>query len=186
MYKFISLYSKNLENFYYINSHNGLYGQSFIMSNQQKPPATTNSNSYFRSNSITCPVCEGMIVTTLPNRPKNDQGEPKHSSIPCSHCDKQITITRSLYSYTVKMEQSSSCFIATTVYGSAYHPQVVFLRYIRDNYLNQTRSGRVFIKVYYAFLGEMGSKIIRVFPSLRSPAKKLLDRLVIHLKVKLK
>ncbi|UAA37417.1 hypothetical protein KIH87_11900 [Paraneptunicella aestuarii] len=45
---------------------------------------------------------------------------------------------------------SSSCFIATAVYGSSNHEDVMFLRNYRDVVLSKSKSGRFFIAVYYA------------------------------------
>ena len=47
------------------------------------------------------------------------------------------------------MSSSSDCFVATVVYGSAVHPDVVALRLFRDEVLTDTRIGRVFIRFYY-------------------------------------
>ena len=44
---------------------------------------------------------------------------------------------------------SSDCFVATVVYGSANHPDVVALRLYRDEVLMHTRFGRRFIRFYY-------------------------------------
>ena len=44
---------------------------------------------------------------------------------------------------------SGGCYIATMAYGSYEHPQVLVLRQFRDNYLNQRRWGKKFIKYYY-------------------------------------
>lgn len=46
--------------------------------------------------------------------------------------------------------KSEGCYIATCVYGSYSHPNTMVLRAFRDNVLQGTRRGRVFIKVYYA------------------------------------
>jgi hypothetical protein len=44
---------------------------------------------------------------------------------------------------------SSGCYIATMVYGSYEHPQVLVLRGFRDNVLNNYSLGRKFINFYY-------------------------------------
>ena len=48
------------------------------------------------------------------------------------------------------LSKSSGCYIATAVYGSYNCPQVWTLRRFRDNTLDATWYGRVFIKTYYA------------------------------------
>lgn len=45
---------------------------------------------------------------------------------------------------------SSSCFIATAVYGDVMAPEVVSLRQFRDDVLKKYWLGRLFISVYYA------------------------------------
>jgi Zn ribbon nucleic-acid-binding protein len=46
-------------------------------------------------------------------------------------------------------QDSSSCFIATAVYGSSCHPSVVILRKLRDEVLVQSAFGAYLINVYY-------------------------------------
>ena len=49
-----------------------------------------------------------------------------------------------------KTPQSSGCYIATAVYGSYDCPEVWTLRRYRDNVLDKSWYGRLFIKCYYA------------------------------------
>ncbi len=44
---------------------------------------------------------------------------------------------------------SGGCYIATMVYGSYEHPQVIVLRDFRDNVLNKHTAGQKFINFYY-------------------------------------
>lgn len=46
---------------------------------------------------------------------------------------------------------NSGCYIATIVYGSYYAPQVVELQNFRDNVLQKTTLGRLFIILYYNY-----------------------------------
>lgn len=46
---------------------------------------------------------------------------------------------------------SGGCYIATMVYGSYEHPQVLELRKFRDNTLSKSSFGRLFIKTYYTY-----------------------------------
>ena len=46
--------------------------------------------------------------------------------------------------------KSNGCFVATSVYGSYDCPEVWTLRRFRDNSLNKSLFGRLFIKMYYA------------------------------------
>ena len=48
------------------------------------------------------------------------------------------------------LQPKSGCYIATMAYGDYDHPQVIHLRDFRDNYLNKSMWGRVFIKFYYS------------------------------------
>lgn len=56
------------------------------------------------------------------------------------------------YSGTNNSDRSSSaCYIATMVYGSYEHPQVLKLRNFRDKILSKSDFGRGFIKIYYKY-----------------------------------
>jgi DNA polymerase-3 subunit epsilon len=48
------------------------------------------------------------------------------------------------------LQPKSGCYIATMTYGSYNHPQVILLREFRDQYLQTTSLGRLFIQFYYA------------------------------------
>ena len=77
-------------------------------------------------------------------------------------------------------KKSEGCYIATCVYGSYDCPQVLVLRSYRDNILQNSSSGRAFIKAYYALSPKLVSafgqtKIFRAF------FKKILDRFVAKL-----
>lgn len=48
------------------------------------------------------------------------------------------------------LQPKSGCYIATMTYGNYDHPQVLHLRKFRDQYLQTTSFGRLFIKFYYA------------------------------------
>ncbi|MCW5932257.1 MAG: hypothetical protein KIS69_11430 [Bacteroidetes bacterium] len=45
---------------------------------------------------------------------------------------------------------TEGCYIATMAYGDYEHPQVLELRKFRDEILQKTTGGRIFIKVYYS------------------------------------
>lgn len=47
-------------------------------------------------------------------------------------------------------KSGSGCYIATACYGSYDCTQVLTFRHFRDEYLNETFAGRIFIKTYYA------------------------------------
>ncbi len=48
-------------------------------------------------------------------------------------------------------DSSSSCFIATSAYGSAFSAEVMSLRRFRDSFLFSSGAGRMFTDVYYRF-----------------------------------
>jgi tetratricopeptide (TPR) repeat protein len=50
---------------------------------------------------------------------------------------------------TISSATSGGCYIATMAYGSYEHPQVLELRQFRDEILQKTIAGRLFIKTYY-------------------------------------
>ena len=70
---------------------------------------------------------------------------------------------------------SGGCYVATAVYGSYDCPEVWILRGFRDDTLNSTMLGRVFVRVYYLL-----SPVAVVIGGslLRDVALRPLDRLV--------
>ena len=46
-------------------------------------------------------------------------------------------------------QKTSSCYIATMVYGDYCHPKVIVLREFRDNKLLNSSLGRSFVRFYY-------------------------------------
>ena len=47
--------------------------------------------------------------------------------------------------------KSEGCYIATMAYGDYDHPQVLELRKFRDEILERSLIGRLFISIYYIF-----------------------------------
>lgn len=60
-------------------------------------------------------------------------------------------IDSSLYPSSINKNVSSGCFIATATLGDDNNPIVVDLRAYRDNHLEKSFIGRVFITLYYRF-----------------------------------
>lgn len=58
-------------------------------------------------------------------------------------------ILKTVYSNWSPDGQNKQCFIATTVYGSAFAPEVEMLRQWRDQRLSKTSLGRRLISIYY-------------------------------------
>lgn len=77
--------------------------------------------------------------------------------------------------------RDSRCFIATQVYGPAA-PETERLREWRDEVLLKTHLGRWFVKLYYTVSPVVCSVIDKV-PGLDYLVRRLLDRLVSHLKL---
>lgn len=73
-------------------------------------------------------------------------------------------------------KDSAGCFIATAVYDDYDHPQVLKLRRFRDDLLQQSFSGRGFIKIYYR-VGPTLAYFPRRFTSVKSLLRKLFDRI---------
>lgn len=74
-------------------------------------------------------------------------------------------------------KKSSGCYIATAIYGSYDCPQVWTLRRYRDNTLDSTWCGRIFIKLYYL----ISPTIVKCFGKasfFRKIFKSRLDKLV--------
>lgn len=73
--------------------------------------------------------------------------------------------------YETKEKSDSNCFVATAVYGSYEHPQVLKLRYFRDSTLRKSLLGRCFISFYYTVgphLAILPSRSTRIRNLLRS------------------
>ena len=73
------------------------------------------------------------------------------------------------------------CFIATCVYGSYDCPEVWVLRRFRDNVLDTSEPGRLFIELYYRWSPEIVEKYGDE-PWFRPLVKPLLDKFVAYLK----
>ncbi len=61
--------------------------------------------------------------------------------------------------YGIKIKSTGGCFIATACYGDYNSPEVLILRNYRDTKLYYTKSGQLFIKIYY-FASPFLAKII--------------------------
>lgn len=99
-----------------------------------KAPATSHSNSNRHSDDrATCSHCgKKMIPRIITYR-----GSPEKSVCPfCGGTYKTF---------------KSGCFIATAVYGDLYAPEVIALRRFRDETLEASATGRIFISLYYRY-----------------------------------
>ena len=55
--------------------------------------------------------------------------------------------------------KNGTCFIATAAYGTPFATEIDILRNWRDEYLEQSYFGRVFVKVYYSLSPPVANNI---------------------------
>jgi hypothetical protein len=70
-----------------------------------------------------------------------------------------------------------TCFVATAAYGDPWHPDVVFLRAFRDQWLVHRGWGRAFIAFYWRVGPKMAGQVRRS-PGLARPAKAVISGIV--------
>ncbi|GGD28586.1 calcium-binding protein [Sinisalibacter lacisalsi] len=70
-----------------------------------------------------------------------------------------------------------TCFVATAAYGDPWHPDVVFLRAFRDQWLVHRAWGRAFIAFYWR-VGPIIAGPVRRRPGLARPSKALISGIV--------
>uniref|UniRef100_UPI00404B892F CFI-box-CTERM domain-containing protein n=1 Tax=Gelidibacter sp. TaxID=2018083 RepID=UPI00404B892F len=78
-------------------------------------------------------------------------------------------------------QDKSNCFIATACYRDMFSPEVIFFRWYRDNKLQKTFLGRLFIKVYYS-ISPYFYKVLFDNPKASNKIKTILDKLFLKLK----
>tara|TARA_R110000868_G_scaffold27279_1_gene103868 strand:- start:579 stop:1418 length:840 start_codon:yes stop_codon:yes gene_type:complete len=78
-------------------------------------------------------------------------------------------------------EEKSNCFIATACYRDIFSEEVIFFRWYRDNKLQKTFLGRLFIKVYYR-ISPYFYKVLFDNPKASNKIKVVLDKLFLKLK----
>jgi len=74
-----------------------------------------------------------------------------------------------------------TCFVATAAYGDPAHPDVVFLRAFRDQWLVQRPWGRAFIAFYW-WVGPKMAVYVRRSPRFARPSKVLIGGIVRNLR----
>jgi hypothetical protein len=72
---------------------------------------------------------------------------------------------------------SSGCYIATMAYGDYDHPQVMELRKFRDEFLNKSLLGRIFISLYYKYSPLLVQRL-KDKPKTNDIIRTLLDQLI--------
>ena len=78
-------------------------------------------------------------------------------------------------------QEKSNCFIATACYRDIFSEEVIFFRWYRDNKLQKTLIGRVFIKIYYT-ISPYFYKLLFDNPKASNKVKVVLDKLFLKLK----
>jgi len=78
---------------------------------------------------------------------------------------------------TIESKSGATCFVATAAYGDWHHPEVVFLRWYRDNVLVSSAAGRAFTRVYWQ-VGPHLAKLVAPNPRVRSWTRGTLSRLI--------
>lgn len=95
----------------------------------------------------------------------------------------QTSANTTQYSTSVQPSQPAKkegCYIATAVYGSYEAPEVMVLRQFRDEILQKTAMGRLFVKLYYRFspyVAERLKKAKRINSFVKSVLDKWVERL---------
>ena len=102
-----------------------------------------------------------------------------HSSNNHTASQRQITTspTNTYPKTTSSTKSSEGCYIATMVYGNYDHPQVLVLRWFRDNVLKSNLFGRMFISTYYAISPKLVN-LLKNKKHINQIIRKLLDYFV--------
>lgn len=81
-----------------------------------------------------------------------------------------------------KIHQGKNCYIATAVYNDNDHPNVQYLRTLRDNILSNYILGKYFIKLYYTFSPKIAAKLSK-FKFFSIIVKMMLDAIIKVIKI---
>lgn len=80
-----------------------------------------------------------------------------------------------------RSSSNEGCYIATMAYGSYEHPQVMVLRWYRDNVLQKYLLGRLFIRTYY-FLSPKLVVVLKGHDKINRKIRYILDKQVQRIK----
>jgi hypothetical protein len=83
-----------------------------------------------------------------------------------------------IVSFFTNIKRESGCFIATATFGSPFAPEVIALRRYRDDVLNHSILGRLFIRAYY-FISPSIASMISSSEILRTGSRNVLNRIII-------
>ncbi|MGN0030208.1 MAG: CFI-box-CTERM domain-containing protein [Marinilabiliaceae bacterium] len=108
------------------------------------------------------------------SRPATVRPTPSYSSSPSPSSSPSYS---SSSSSGTSGSSGGGCYIATMAYGSYDHPQVMALRWYRDNVLQNSMLGRAFVKAYYFFSPKL-VVLLKVHEGVNCVIRKVLDRLV--------
>lgn len=75
------------------------------------------------------------------------------------------------------------CFVASAAYGDVTHPDVEYLRLVRDMVLVRSSWGRAFVNTYWV-VGPLLAKAVKPHPRARKAAQWILGKLVSHLRTR--
>ena len=81
----------------------------------------------------------------------------------------------------IESKSGATCFVASTAFGDPNHPDVVYLRRFRDEWLSKRHLGRIFISFYWK-LGPKLARMIEPSPRIKRMAKRMIQALVLHIK----
>lgn len=104
-----------------------------------------------------------------------------------NHSLPNFNISSSRYSYSSNNSSSESkisnegCYIATMIYGSYEHPQVMILRWYRDNVLRKNLLGQLFIRTYYFFSPKLVA-VLKGHDKINKTIRYILDKQVQRIK----
>lgn len=98
-----------------------------------------------------------------------------------AQCLVYITDFKGATSVSPQKQKSGRCFVATAVYGSYDAPEVKILRVFRDQVLEPSRMGRLFIHFYYR-IGPICSKTVKRHNWLRWILRYILNSFVAALR----
>lgn len=132
------------------------------------------------------PRASSVVIDT--NSQSNTGSRNTDERVTCPHCGKKMMPRLIIWNGTpqnsvcpfcagvYKNFVKSSCFIATAVYGDYYAPEVIALRRFRDETLQPSVAGRIFIETYYRVSPPI-AKFISRKPFLAAVIKPLLNAL---------
>lgn len=81
----------------------------------------------------------------------------------------------------LESKSGATCFVATAAYGDPNHPDVMYLRWYRDNVLCNSAVGRLFIDIYWK-IGPILAKAISPHSTAQKLAKAAISSFVHKLK----